>query len=68
MRDQQTTEVPRKWLSSVVALLNEMAAEGTGMVDCADPADLMTEIAEFFGVAAEDDCWEAAVRKVIDDR
>lgn len=63
-----TIAVPAEWLSATVELLNEMAGAGIGMIDCADPADLMMQIAEYLGVADEDDCWCAAVREIANAR
>lgn len=56
--------VPHGWLVATLKLLNEMADDGIGMEGCDDPADLMTEFAEFLGVADEDDCWAAAITKL----
>lgn len=59
-----TIEVPVVWLAAVAKLVNEMAGEGICMDDCADPQDLMGELAEYLGVMDDDDCWNAAVAKV----
>ena len=59
-----TETVPADWLLSVLRLLTEMAREGATMVDCDDPADLMTDIAWHLGVQEEDDLWDAAVLKI----
>ena len=56
---QETTLVPTDWLARVLGLLTAMAGEGAGMQDCADPADLMYEIAEHMGLGGEDDPWAA---------
>jgi len=57
----RTTAVPSEWLARVVTLLNAMAGEGTGMTDCADPADLMCDIADAMGHGEADDPWEAVM-------
>jgi len=62
-RSETTVPVPKEWLAATAKLLNEMAGEGVGIEGCDDPADLMTELAVFFGVADLDDCWAAAVRR-----
>ncbi len=61
MHDDQTGTyaVPKDWLARVVNLLNEMAGEGITMDDCADPSDLMCEIATHFGHGDADDIWSA---------
>lgn len=64
MTDQPKTAVPSSWLAAVIHLLNEMAGEGLGIVDCEDPANLMTEIADHLGVGDDDDPWQAAVMKL----
>lgn len=58
MTEQQTT-VPTDWLRRVVTLLNAMAGDGIGMSDCADPQDLMCEIAISMGHGDADDPWSA---------
>ena len=58
-RETTMASVPADWLARVVNLLNEMAGEGIGMVGCADPADLMCEIAEHMGCGDVDDPWAA---------
>lgn len=58
--------VPADWLLRAVMLMNAMAGEGIGMEGCADPADLMCEIAQTLGAADADDMWEAAVQAIQD--
>ena len=55
-----TVAVPGDWLLKVVKLVDEMAREGIGMTDCADPADLMCDFATHMNVLDADDWWEAA--------
>ena len=57
-------EVPKVWLAATVKLLNEMAGEGICMDGCADPQDLMCDIAEHLGLADDDDAWNAAVARL----
>lgn len=61
-----TTPVPTEWLARVVELLNGLAGEGIGMVDCADPADLMCEIGTYFGHSDADDLWGAVTAALSD--
>lgn len=56
---QATAAVPLDWLARAVNLLNAMAGEGITMDDCADPADLMCEIASHMGHDGADDVWSA---------
>lgn len=53
----QDRTLPPGWLARVVNLLNEMASEGITMGDCADPAELMVEIAEHLGFGDHEDPW-----------
>ena len=53
------TAVPTEWLTRVVMLLNTMAGEGMGMDGCAEPADMMCEIADVMGCGETDDPWQA---------
>jgi len=57
--DQTTIPVPADWLRRAVQLLDTMAGEGICMEACADPADLMCEIADVLGHGDTDDPWEA---------
>lgn len=66
MSDQATVPVPTDWLARVVGLLDTMAGEGIGMEDCADPADLMCEIAVHMGFGEADNLW-AAVTVALND-
>lgn len=59
MSKQATVPVPTDWLARVVGLLDTMAGEGMGMQDCADPADLMCEIAVHMGLGDASDPWAA---------
>lgn len=64
MSKSDTTSVPTGWLLATLKLLNEMAGEGITMMECEDPANLMTEIASHLGVGDADDLWDAAVKEV----
>ena len=59
--------VPRSWLAAAAKLINEMAGEGMCMDDCADPQDLMCDLAEWLGVGNDDDAWNVAVAKIAND-
>ena len=57
--------VPSDWLARTVKLLNVMAGEGIGIEDCADPADLMCEIAIHMGHGDADDLWGAVTAALL---
>ncbi len=59
MTQETTIAVPLDWLARAVNLLNEMAGEGISMEDCAEPSDLMCEIAQHLGHGDADDLWSA---------
>lgn len=60
--------VDRQWLASVVHLLDTMAGEGMGMEGCADPADLMMDLATHLGFHNDDDPWSSIKNFLAQDR
>ena len=49
MSDPETISVPLSWLAETVVLLDGMAGEGIEIDGCADPTDLMTDLATALG-------------------
>ena len=58
-------DVPTCWLVETLKLMDRMAGASLSVEDCADPADLMTEIADYLGISARDaeELWIAAQMK-----
>ena len=57
----QVAAVPERWLRAAVTLINALAQDGITLDGCADPQDMMTELAEYLGCGGADDTWRAAV-------
>jgi hypothetical protein len=55
----------RQWLVRAMPTLLLMAEEGVSMEGCEDPQDMLSELADRLGVGDEDECWNAAVLRLV---
>jgi len=66
-REPETTNVPTKWFSDTITLLNQMAQDGILLEGYRAPSDLIVEVCDFLFLEETDQRLRDTFNRVISD-